>query len=450
MQQCLLNRYIKNLLKNNVYKINLQKIFFLALEISAHYKKSYFNTNDLVKLANQYKVELVRTRVDKKDYKYLDDTKFGGLRGNFSTLITLKGFVKRGNKIVPYYSLGRDGRIVNAVNNGEIILNSSDLSANTTNEKLKDLIETEVWLSKVRENQAHIKMMLEKDPVELGIKRDNNFKKDSVVVSNKNQYFIRGLLNNFVGNGNEILEYNLSNYWSGKKITQKNMHPLLVIPSKENSWNEICAVKAEELFEKQPMFLQISLNSKICIDKNGNTYNLFSLEQALKDFSDGNANIDKRLSYKWKELQKRECSNETEIQKDTKQQETWVFIDKFLKFKKTFSIDNKDVIDYSMSSSGGCDVLLKYSGGTTQKLELEHDWKNYLDHKHHENNAWSDAWLFAEQEWNPELIIKLFQPLKEKHSNRIPDVFLCFEKGQRKAYRINWNNGSFEEIDLKF
>ena len=99
MQQCLLNRYIKNLLKNNVYKINLQKIFFLALEISAHYKKSYFNTNDLVKLANQYKVELVRTRVDKKDYKYLDDTKFGGLRGNFSTLITLKGFVKRGNKI---------------------------------------------------------------------------------------------------------------------------------------------------------------------------------------------------------------------------------------------------------------------------------------------------------------------------------------------------------------
>ena len=73
----------------------------------------------------------------------------------------------------------------------------------------------------------------------------------------------------------------------------------------------------------------------------------------------------------------------------------------FLNLKKTFSIDNKDVIDYSMSSSGGCDVLLKYSGGTTQKLELEHDWKNYLDHKHHENNAWSDAWLFAEQEWNP-------------------------------------------------
>jgi len=124
-----------------MYKVILQKIFFLALEISAHYNKSYYNTNDLVKLANQFKTDLVRIRSDKKDYKYLDDTKFGGLRGNFSTLLTLKGFVKRGNKIIPFYSLGMDGRIVNAVNNGEIILDSSDLSANTTNERLKNLLE---------------------------------------------------------------------------------------------------------------------------------------------------------------------------------------------------------------------------------------------------------------------------------------------------------------------
>lgn len=434
-----------------MYKINLQKTFFLALEISAHYSKSYFNTNDLVKLANQYKAELVRTRIDKKDYKYLDDTKFGGLRGNFSTLITLKGFVKRGNKIVPYYSLGRDGRIVNAVSNGEIILDSSDLSANTENERLRDLIETEVWLSKVRENQAHIKVMLGKNSIEFGIKRDDkNFKKDSVVVSSNGQYFIRSLLNNFVGNGNNTLEYNLFNYWSGKKILKKNIHPLLVIPIKENSWDKIYAIKAEDLFEKKPMFLRISLDSKICTDKFANTYNLHSLDGALKGFSDGNANIKTRLSYKWKDLQKKECTDETEIQKETKQQETWVFIDKYLKFKKGFSIDNKDVIDFSVSSSGGCDVLLKYSGGTTQKLELEHDWKNYLEHKHHENNAWSDAWLFAEQEWNPNLIIKLFKPLKAKHGNRIPDVFLCFEKEQRKAYRVNWIDESFKEMELKF
>jgi len=393
----------------------------------------------------------VRTRTDKKDYKYLDDTKFGGLRGNFSTLITLKGFVKRGNKIVPYYSLGRDGRIVNAVNNGEIILDSSDLSANTGNEKLRDLIETEVWLSKVRENQAHIKVMLGKNSSELGIQRDNdNFKKDSVVVSNNEQYFIRSLLNNFVGNGNKTLEYNLFNYWSGKKILKKNIHPLLVIPTKDNSWAKIYAIKAEDVFEKKPMFLQISLDSKICMDRSANTYTLYNLDEALNNFSDGNANIEARLSYKWKELQKKECTDETEIQKETKQQETWVFVDKYLKFKKGFSVDNKDVIDFSISSSGGCDVLLKYSGGTTQKLELEHEWKNYLDHKHYENNAWSNAWLFAEQEWNPEVIIKLFKPLKTKHGNRIPDVFLCFEKEQRKAYRVNWTDESFKEVDLRF
>lgn len=434
-----------------MYKINLQKIFFLALEISSHYKKSYFNTNDLVKLANQYKANLVRTRNDKKDYKYLDDTKFGGLRGNFSTLLTLKGFVKRGNRIVQFYSLGRDDRMVNAVSNREIILDSSDLSANTMNEKLKNLIETESWLYKVRETQAHIKGMLKKNSAKLGIKRDNdNYKKDSVVVSDKNQYFVRSLVNNFIGNDNSILEYNLYNYWSKKKMFIKNIHPLLVIPSKENSWNEIYTVKAEEIYEKKPMFLRVSLNLKVCTDRLGNMYNLYTLDQALREFSDGNANMENRLSYKWKELKERECSDEIEIKKEVQQQENWIFIDKFLKFKKTFSIDGKDVVDYSMSSSGGCDVLLKYSGGTTQKLELEHDWKNYILHKHPENNAWSNAWLFAEEEWDSNLILKLFQPLKEKHGDRIPDVFLCFEKGERKAYRANWKEKTFSELPIVF
>ena len=432
----------------DMYKINLQKTFFLALEISSHYNKSYFNTNDLVKLANEYKADLVRTRVDKKDYKFLDDTKFGGLRGNFSTLLTLKGFVKRGNKIIPFYSLGMDGRIVNAVNNGEIILDSSDLTANTANERLKDLLEQEVFLSKVRENQAHIKVMLQKDSVKLGIKRDNTFKKDSVVVSSSGQYFLRGLLNNFI-NSNTI-EYNLYNYWSGKKIIKKNMHLLISIPSKDNSWAELYAVKFEDLIKNKPMYLMVSVDTKKCIDRLGNIYNLYSLEQAKQEFSDGNANINERLTYKWRDLINKESSDEVEIQKEVKQQETWIFIDKFLQWKKTFSIDNKDVVDYSISSSGGCDVLLKYSGGTTQKLELEHDWKNYILHKHPENNAWSNAWLFAEEEWDSDLIIKLFQPLKERHGERIPNVFLCFEKGQRKAYRANWNNKSFEEVELKF
>ncbi len=434
-----------------MYKINLQKTFFLALEISAHYKKSYFNTNDLVKLANQYKSDLVRVRSDKKDYKYIDDTKFGGLRGNFSTLLTLKGFVKRGNMIVPFYSLGRDDRLVNAVNNGEIILDSSDMSANTNNDKLKNLLETETWLSKVRENQAHIKVMLKKESNNLGIKRDSiNFKKDSVVITNKNQYFIRSLLNNFIGNNNSILEFNLYNYWSGKKFLKKNMHPLLVVPTEENSWANIYAIKFEDLIENKPMFLRISLDSKKCTDKYGNIYPLYPLEEAIKEFSDGNANIEKRLSYKWKELISKECSSEVEIQENVKQQETWIFVEKYLKFQKNFSIDNKDVVGFSVSSSGGCDVLLKYSGGTTQKLELEHDWKNYLNHKHHENNAWANAWLFAEQKWDPDLILKLFKPLKEKHGNRIPDVFLCVDEDKQKAYRANWDNSTFSEISVIF
>ena len=431
-----------------MYKINLQKTFFLALEISSHYNKSYYNTNDLVKLANQYKADLVRTRVDKKDYKFLDDTKFGGLRGNFSTLLTLKGFVKRGNKIIPFYSLGMDGRIVNAVNNGEIILDSSDLTANTTNEKLKNLLEQEVFLSKVRETQAHIKVMLEKNSVKLGIKRDNIFKKDSVVVSDRGQYFLRSLLNNFINNNS--IEYSLFNYWSGKKIIKKNMHLLISIPSKDNPWAELYAIKFEDLIKNKPMYLIVSVDAKKCIDRSGNIYNLYTLEQSKTDFSDGNANINERLNYKWRDLINKECSDEVEIQKEVKQQETLVFIDKFLRWKKTFSIDSKDVIGYSMSSSGGCDVLLKYSGGTTQKLELEHDWKNYILHKHPENNAWSNAWLFAEEEWNASLILKLFEPLKEKHGDRIPDVFLCFEKGERKAYKANWKEKTFSELPLFF
>ena len=128
------------------------------------------------------------------------------------------------------------------------------------------------------------------------------------------------------------------------------------------------------------MYLMVSVDTKKCMDRSGNIYNLYSLEQAKNEFSDGNANINERLSYNWKDLINKECSDEIEIQKEVKQQETWIFIDKFLQWKKHFSIDGKDVVDYIVSSSGGCDVLLKYSGGTTQKLELEHDWKNYIDH----------------------------------------------------------------------
>ena len=105
------------------YRIKIPKIMFLALDIARFYRRVYFNTNDLAELANKYKKDLVRQRADKTDYKYFDDTKHGGLRGNFSTLITWKGFVKRGSVIVSRYSIGKDGRLANAICKGEIILN---------------------------------------------------------------------------------------------------------------------------------------------------------------------------------------------------------------------------------------------------------------------------------------------------------------------------------------
>jgi len=64
-------------------KVKIPKILFLALDSASFYRRSFYNTNDLVKLANKYKKDLVRQRVDKLDYKSLEDTKFGGLRENF-------------------------------------------------------------------------------------------------------------------------------------------------------------------------------------------------------------------------------------------------------------------------------------------------------------------------------------------------------------------------------
>jgi len=90
-----------------MYKVKIPKILFLALDIAKFYKRDFYNTNDLTELSNRYKSDLVRLRVDKTDYKYLNDTKFGGLRGNFSILVTWKGFVKRGSGIVNRCSIGR-------------------------------------------------------------------------------------------------------------------------------------------------------------------------------------------------------------------------------------------------------------------------------------------------------------------------------------------------------
>ncbi|MDP3732345.1 MAG: hypothetical protein Q8R31_04895 [Candidatus Omnitrophota bacterium] len=431
------------------YKIKIPKIMFLALDIARFYRRVYFNTNDLAELANKYKKDLVRQRADKTDYKYLDDTKHGGLRGNFSTLVTWKGFVKRGSTIVNRCSIGKDGRLVNAICKGEIILNKEDLTAHTTNKKLKRLLELETWLLNIREGQAHIKVMLERNK-KIQLKRDNdNFPKVSVVKTSREQYFIRAIVNNFADNKNSILEYNISDLWEGTKLKKKNLHVLIVIPSKKNPWDKIYAVRNEDLFKHKPILIYVDLRKNICFDKHDNGYKLYTLEEALNEFSNGEANIEKRLEHRWEDIKLRECDIEVDSHK-TKKDEFNIFLDKFLEWKKIFYIDGKKVVDIKVSSSGGPDVILIYSGGTTQKLELEHSWQDYIVHKHHEDNAWSGSWLFADEEWDGDKILNLFKALKPVHNERIPDVFLCVYRKQRKAYRVNWGSGVFEEIDLKF
>lgn len=430
-----------------MHKIKIPKILFLALSIASFYKKSFYNTNDLTALANKYKKDLVRQRVDKKDYKYLDDTNFGGLRGNFSTLLTWKGFVRRGTSVVNRCSVGKDGRLVNAICNGEIILDPKDLTANTENDRLANLLETEAWLLNVREGQAHIKVMLERNPRLPLVRDSDNFAKVSVVKTPKDQYFIRAIVNNFTKD--DVLEYSILNLWEGKKLKKKNLHLLIAVPSKDSPWGEIYAVKNEDLFVNKPLLLQINLISKECTDKSGNLYELHSLQEATERFSTGDENITARLSYRWSELKNRDAIAEIDFG-EKKEDEFSVFLNKFLNWQKKFQIDGKDVVDMNVSSSGGPDVTLVYSGGTTQKIELEHNWKNFLDHKHHLDNAWSNVWLFAEEKWDENIILKLFKELRETHHNRIPDVFLCIDNDERKVYRAIWEENRFEEVGLKF
>ena len=119
------------------FTIGLPKILCLILLLYKHVKNiKYYNTNDLVLLANELKPKLVRLRKDKNDYKFLDDTNWGGLRGNFSTLLTFKGISKKNNRFTPNYSLSQADRLLNAVQKGEIIINTEDLCAYTCNSNL--------------------------------------------------------------------------------------------------------------------------------------------------------------------------------------------------------------------------------------------------------------------------------------------------------------------------
>lgn len=155
------------------YSINLPKILYLTLLISKFARnEKYYNTNDLIKIANELQPELVRLRKDKNDYKFLDDTNFGGLRGNFSTALTFRGFINRNNKYIAYYGLGNNDRLFNAFQKGEIILDPQKYCAYTNNAELLKLLEKESNNYNIRENQAHIKKFLERNEG-FPLKRDN-------------------------------------------------------------------------------------------------------------------------------------------------------------------------------------------------------------------------------------------------------------------------------------
>jgi len=432
-----------------MHTIQLPKILFLALDIAHHYRADFFNTSDLTELANRYKRELVRLRKDKTDYRYLEDTRFGGLRGNFSTLLTWRGLVKRGARIVNVYSLGKDKRLINAVCKGEVILRSSDFTAHTKDNNLAAILSLEAKLLTIRETQAHVKVLLKKNP-DIPLTRDHdNFPKESVFKSTNSQYFIRGSVNTFLSFNGEQIQYDIRNLWEGTKFNKKNLHLLIGVPVEDEPWGGgIYAIKNEDLLQKIPFLLNVNLRTKNAKDPKGNTYPLHNIEDAIKTFSKEDENISARLNYSWDKVRSSYCEKEVDME-IRREDEFSIFLKKFLQWNREFSILGKDVADVRVVGSGGPDVDLIFAGGTKQKLELEHTWASYLDHGHHKNIAFKGTWIFSEEEFNFKKILTTFTPYLAAHQDRIPCVFLCVDRGgRRQAYEINWGDKSFREIAL--
>ncbi len=430
------------------YTVKLPKILCLSLIISKFAKETkYYNTNDLIKIANSVKPELVRTRKDKNDYKYFDDTNFGGLRGNFSTVLTLKGFVKKGNGYSPYYGIGKSDRLINAYKNGEFILDTQKYIAYTNNSELKKLLESEAKNLSIREAQAHIKIFLNKNK-DFPLVRDNiNFKKMCVLKSKKDQYFLRILFNTFVKD--DVVQFNMYNYLSGPKVKQFNMHALFVIPSKENNWEEFYVIDSKYILSNSPLFMYFDKKLKKFYDVYGNVYEAYCLSDGLDILSDQNGNIAERLNYDWNSIKQNLVDDVVETNV-SEEDEFSVFLNDYLNWKREFTIYGKRVVNLFVSSSGGADVIIEFSGGTTQKLELEHKWNNYIIHQHYKSYAWKNSWLYADEEWDFEKIKRIFSPYISSYLDNIPKVFLCTDKitKQKKAYEVDWDSFTYKEIEV--
>lgn len=432
------------------YSIKLPKILYLTLLVSKYTKKKgYYNTNDLATDAQTVARDIIRLRKDKNDYKSLEDTNFGGLRGNLSTMLTLRGYVHKGSRYTGYYGLGASDRLVNAVAKGDILLSRQNFIASTKSRELQQMLELEAELMNIREEQAHIKQFLERNPT-IGLTRDYlNFPKEAVVRSSSNVYFLRVLLNRYVDRSKRVIEYNLLNYWSGTKFKNYNLHALFAVPGEGGSWSEMYAVDGAALNEHKPLFLYFDTVAQKCFDTKANTYKAVVLEKALHTFSTEHENVGMRLEYDWTHVRDAFTSATLSENPTRRVAEFSEFLSKFLDWKKEFSVLGKSVVDIDETSSGGPDVLLTYSGGTTQKLELEHTWQNYIAHKHHQNDAWSGAWLYAAEAWDFERIKKLFRPLLAEHSRRVPTVFLyANQTGERQVSIVDWQSDTYEVFEV--
>ena len=432
-----------------IYSIKLPKILYLIFLISKFAKSGkYYNTNDLNKLANNLQPDLVRLRQDKNDYKFLDDTKFGGSRGNFSTVLTFRGFIKRESRYVAHYGIGRNDRLFNAFQNGDIILDSDNYFAYTKDEKLKKLLENEVYYFNIRENQAHIKKFLNKND-DFPLKRDNtNFPKISVLMSDKNQYFLRILFNTFINEN--VIEFNMFSYLDGPKIKQFNINALFVIPSSKNYWSEFFVVDSKDLLKNTPLFMYYDKKEKKFYDNKNNVYSYYSLDEALELLPNKDGNIHERLEYDWQEVKEQLVNDYVERHTEVQEDEFSVFLKNFLNWKMSFSIYNKDVVDITVSSSGGPDVIITYSGGTTQKIELEHKWENYIRHRHYIYQAWKGVWLYADEKWDFDKVVQIFKPYLSKYIDNIPKVFLCANEqtGKKEAYEVDWDSLEYKSIEI--
>lgn len=430
------------------FTIGLPKILCLILLLYKHVKNiKYYNTNDLVLLANELKPKLVRLRKDKNDYKFLDDTNWGGLRGNFSTLLTFKGISKKNNRFTPNYSLSQADRLLNAVQKGEIIINTEDLCAYTCNSNLKKILEEEKLLYKIREEQAHIKKFLENNK-DFPLQRDyKNFPKVAVLKTPDDVYFMRILFNRFNKN---IIEFNMFSYLSNSAIKVSNIHPLFIIPSEKNSWEEFLVIDNKEILLNPQLFIFYDKEKQEFCDKEGNKYKHYSLKKGIEVLSDQNGNADERLSYNWKKIRENMINDTVIIPTNVMQSEFSVFLENFLKWNAQFSILNKKVVDVKESSSGGADVILTFSGGTKQKLELEHKWNNYIAHEHYKNKAWKGCWLYANESWDFNKIKKIFAPYTSQYMECIPQIFLCTNPTtkNKEAYQVDWNDLSYKELDI--